>query len=416
MTMTRLPKCILLCSILIGALLVKLNSNALSASCGPEGIEWILLEAGGAPVHQLADDRQPYILFDPVQKRATGFSGCNNLFSSYELEGASLKFGPIGATRKFCEGVSGEVETRFMKALEKTRSWEITDGLLMLRDNTGVLARLTRLRNELPGPDLESMTFLSTWFPSGKVALSKGRYREPAAPGSASEIIVTLSDKRAFGVINGRDVGAVVIFTSAGGTGTFYDLALLTKGAEGWVNRDISFLGDRVNLHAVEIKDDQILVSMTTHRPSDPMCCPTLEVKKHFAVQEDLLVSLTENRMEAESQITGTVWQWLRTFYNNDSKNVPTKPQNYTIQFLEDGTVNVKADCNLKGGTYSLEGKGIAIAITHSTMAVCEEGSLEEQFVRDLMAGALFFLKDGYLYIDLKYDTGTMKFSKIKIE
>ena len=42
------------------------------------------------------------------------------------------------------------------------------------------------------------------------------------------------------------------------------------------------------------------------------------------------------------------------------------------------------------------------------------EGSLEEQFVRDLTAGALFFLKEGDLYIDLKYDTGTMKLSKQK--
>ena len=72
----------------------------------------------------------------------------------------------------------------------------------------------------------------------------------------------------------------------------------------------------------------------------------------------------------------------------------------------------MKADCNLKDGVYSTDGKRLSIEITHSTMAVCEEGSLEEPFVRDLTTGELFFLKEGDLYIDLKYNTETMKFSK----
>jgi heat shock protein HslJ len=102
----------------------------------------------------------------------------------------------------------------------------------------------------------------------------------------------------------------------------------------------------------------------------------------------------------------------VRTLYNDDRKSVPAKPVNYTIWFLEDGKVTVKADCNVKGGVYSTEGKRLTIEITHSTMAACEEGSLEEQFVRDLTGAAIFFLQDGDLYIDLNYDTGTMKFSK----
>jgi hypothetical protein len=45
-------------------------------------------------------------------------------------------------------------------------------------------------------------------------------------------------------------------------------------------------------------------------------------------------------------------------------------------------------------------------------MAACPEGSLEDEFVRGLSAAAIYFIKDGDLYIDLKYDTGTMRFSK----
>ncbi|HBH61813.1 MAG TPA: hypothetical protein DDX85_08765 [Nitrospiraceae bacterium] len=50
------------------------------------------------------------------------------------------------------------------------------------------------------------------------------------------------------------------------------------------------------------------------------------------------------------------------------------------------------------------------------SMAACPEGSLEDEFVRGLSGAALYFLKDGKLCIDLKYDTGTMRSSNQKKE
>ena len=58
-------------------------------------------------------------------------------------DGSSLKFGTVGATRMFCEGEAGEVELRFMQALEQTRSWEIRAGALLLFKDSEVLARFT---------------------------------------------------------------------------------------------------------------------------------------------------------------------------------------------------------------------------------------------------------------------------------
>ena len=109
-----------------------------------------------------------------------------------------------------------------------------------------------------------------------------------------------------------------------------------------------------------------------------------------------------------------SVWQWRETLYNDDRKVVPADPENYTVQFGKDGTISVTADCNVKGGTVSISPgeKRISIEITQSTMAFCPEGSLEDEFVKGLSAAAIYFLKDGDLYIDLKYDSGTMRFSK----
>ena len=261
-------------------------------------------------------------------------------------------------------------------------------------------------------PDLESLTYLSTWFPSGRVKLSHGEFRESAAPGSASEVVVKLGEQRAFGVVHGEETGAVILLTQAGGTGTFYDLGLLSKGMEGWVNTDMVLLGDRVRVLSIEIRDDTIDLIMITHGQGDPICCPTLQVTKRFAVQGNRLVLVDKRTPEGQVRFAGPVWQWTGTLYNDGKKIVPSGSKDYTIQLLEDGNVNVKADCNLKGGTYSIQESRLSIKITHSTMAACPEGSLEDQFVRDLTAGVSYFLRDGDLYIDLKFDSGTMKFQR----
>jgi heat shock protein HslJ len=311
-----------------------------------------------------------------------------------------------------CPDPEAGLEAEFFKALDEVRGWKIREGELLLLDGSKVLVRLSEKRGEGPAADLQSMTYRLKSFPSGTVTLMGGEYRRPAAPGSASEITVKLSDKNAFGTVNGEETAAVVLVTSSGGTGAFYDLALLSRGAKGWENRDTIFLGDRVAVQSVHIENNLIVIDMKTHGPNDPLCCPTLEVRKRIAVKGNRLAPVTESTAAGEPAIIGTVWQWVQTLYNNNTKTAPAKPENYTVQFLEDGNVKVKADCNLKGGTYSTEGKKLSIKITHSTMAACETGSFEDRFVRDLAAGTTFFLQDSYLYLDMKYDTGTMKFSK----
>lgn len=404
---------ILLCIVMLFAL-AALRISISVGSTGLEGVDWRLVESGGKPISPAAGKNMPYIVLDPVQKKASGYTGCNNFFGKYELDSASLKFSPIASTRRGCPDPETAMETAFLKALSETRGWKIKDGMLLLIDGSEILARFTSGGGDEATADPGSMTYRSKSFPSGTVTLSGGEYRMPAAPGSVSEIMVKLSDKKAFGTVNGRETGAVILATSLGGSGTFYDLALLSRGAKGWENTDTVLLGDRVKVQSMTIESDHLVVAMTAHGPRDPMCCPTLEATKRFAVKGDRLTPVAAEERGGEPKITGEAWQWVQTLYNNDTRTVPAKQDNYTVRFLENGNISVKADCNQKGGTYSLEGKKLSVKITHSTMAACETGSLEDQFVRDLMGAAVFFLKDGELYIDLKYDSGTMKFSREK--
>jgi hypothetical protein len=82
----------------------------------------------------------------------------------------------------------------------------------------------------VPAADLGGITVRSGRFPSGAVTLRNGEYREPAAPGPSAATVVKLTDRRAFGAVNGRDAAAVVIVTNSGGSGTFFDLLCSSMG------------------------------------------------------------------------------------------------------------------------------------------------------------------------------------------
>ncbi len=56
----------------------------------------------------------------------------------------------------------------------------------------------------------------------------------------------------------------------------------------------------------------------------------------------------------------------------------------YTVQFLPDGTVDIGADCNRAGGTWSGGDGALSIAVTTSTAAYCPPPSLSEPYLAAL--------------------------------
>jgi heat shock protein HslJ len=224
-----------------------------------------------------------------------------------------------------------------------------------------------------------------------------------------------LTDWRAFGAVDGRDAAAVIIVTDTGGSGTFFDLTLLFKREGGWVNVDTLFLGDRVKVHSVDIRDKEVRVNMTTHGPGDALCCPTQKKTRRFAIQADRLIDQDTEKINdiGMHDLVGPVWRWVRTRYNDDTMLTrETDAAGYSLQLKLDGAVQVRGDCNIAGGSFTLKGANLAITITHTTMAACPENSLETPFFRDLNRTSGFLIKNGRLFIDLKLDTGTMEFNK----
>ncbi len=92
--------------------------------------------------------------------------------------------------------------------------------------------------------------------------------------------------------------------------------------------------------------------------------------------------------------ITGVVWQW-ETVTNQDTNETTTvpDPENYTIEFKEDGTFTGQADCNSISGTYSTA-SGFSITLGPSTLAFCGEASLDTVYL-DLLSNVAAGGPDG---------------------
>jgi hypothetical protein len=125
------------------------------------------------------------------------------------------------------------------------------------------------------------------------VKLTDGQYEgEPFVEGGASRPTVLFAEPYASGDLDGDSVddAAVLLVENSGGSGSFvYLAAVLNRGGRP-ENVDTQLLGDRAQIQSLAIANGQISVTMITHGPDDPMCCPTQEVEQIYELQENKLV------------------------------------------------------------------------------------------------------------------------------
>jgi hypothetical protein len=141
---------------------------------------------------------------------------------------------------------------------------------------------------------LQNAEYQTEWTPEGTVRLESGEYRAPAAPGSASEIVIALTEHIAVGELDGQPAAAVILYSSGGGSGTFYELHVIVDRDGQPYDVAWTQLGDRVQISSLAIEGDEIIVDMVTHGPEDPMCCPTQQVVQTYALQGEELIKTSE--------------------------------------------------------------------------------------------------------------------------
>lgn len=141
---------------------------------------------------------------------------------------------------------------------------------------------------------LQNTHYDSQWPANRRAKLRNGAYHEKYTFGS-SDLTIWLSQKVAFGDLNGDGAGdaAVVLIADPGGSGTFFDLAVVLN--EGGQPRHVAStpLGDRVRIESLAIRDRQIHVEMFVRDVGDPKDNPTKRVTRVFTFQTGRLAEAT---------------------------------------------------------------------------------------------------------------------------
>jgi heat shock protein HslJ len=111
--------------------------------------------------------------------------------------------------------------------------------------------------------------------------------------------------------------------------------------------------------------------------------------------------------------LVGPVWQWQEFIdVATGNASLPVKnPEQYTLTFMDDGTVAMKADCNQAAGTFTVDGAKLTVVVGPVTLAACGGESMGEAFLINLTSAATFALEDGKLFVDLMADGGRMVFA-----
>ena len=218
-------------------------------------------------------------------------SGVQRLYSS-KTQGPPQHWIQLYIEEKRCiDGMSGEYSGYTAKVS--------LDGRTFVGCAREGWARLSRGQKRDPKimtvPMLKNAEYHSGFSPEGTIRLVDGIHRERIVPGAAAELIVSLG-KVAIGDLNGDgfEDGAVVLVTSAGGSGTFRHLAAVLNRTGIPEHVAVFFLGDRIRVESLSIRSGRIEAAMVVHDTDDPTPRPTLKIVQQYELRNDTLVPVSQ--------------------------------------------------------------------------------------------------------------------------
>jgi heat shock protein HslJ len=111
------------------------------ASTGITGVEWQAtgINNGKGALQSTAAGSTVTMLLDETGK-VTGNATCNTYNGDYTIDGAKISFGPLMSTKMACEADElNAQEQAYLLALDNTTTWELANGVLTFRDDSGAM-------------------------------------------------------------------------------------------------------------------------------------------------------------------------------------------------------------------------------------------------------------------------------------
>jgi heat shock protein HslJ len=125
-------------------------------------------------------------------------------------------------------------------------------------------------------------------------------------------------------------------------------------------------------------------------------------------------VASTDSAEKSMSELAGTAWQLARITSMDDSVYEPGDRMRYRIDFHEDGSVAILADCNRGKGSWMSESQGkLEFGPIASTKALCPPESISEKYLAELQRVRTYTIKDSHLFLATEADGSIVEFESL---
>jgi len=117
----------------------------------------------------------------------------------------------------------------------------------------------------------------------------------------------------------------------------------------------------------------------------------------------------------ATAGLGGTAWQLVK-FQGSDGKTLtPDDPAKYTVEFLAEGSVAMRIDCNRARGAWKSPGPGqLEFGPMAVTRVACPPAPLESRFAKDMGYVRSYVIRNHHLFLSLMADGGIYEFEPRK--
>jgi heat shock protein HslJ len=116
----------------------------------------------------------------------------------------------------------------------------------------------------------------------------------------------------------------------------------------------------------------------------------------------------------AAMTLVGSVWQWQGTLMSDGTSITANDPGRYRVEFMPDGQITIKADCNTVLGTYQTTDDRVTITLGPSTLVGCPPDSQADTFLQQLGNVNAYLFAGDALILNIKFDSGGMRFAPLQ--
>lgn len=132
-------------------------------------------------------------------------------------------------------------------------------------------------------------TYPSDNTASGLMRLANGHYEDDDLVNAELDALDAVGDLDG----DGSEDRVVLMITSTGGSGIFRELYVLRR-VQGQLQVSApAMLGDRVEVNALRVEKNEVVVDLTLQGNEDPLCCPTQPVTYRFRLNGNALNETT---------------------------------------------------------------------------------------------------------------------------